>query len=97
MVWGYIGITICIFYLLRNWYVSNFMIPCGEHIVNVYNRAVKYPYLWIKPKLRNYYLLVLNPFLWRFLDIYENDEEGRKIKVLWKQFSKEQKNLRNFK
>ena len=90
---GWILIGICCFYMVRNVYVGSIMFPAGKHIVMIYNRAVGRPYLHIHPTCRNYYLLVLNPFLWKFLDIYINDEEGMKIKVLWKRFSDEQKNL----
>ena len=71
---------------------------CGAQIVNAYNGAFsKRPHLKIYPQTRNYYLVVLNPLWWRFLDIYQNDDDGQKIKVLWKQFSNEQKNLRKLK
>ena len=91
---GYILIGICCFYLIRNLYVGNIMWICGTQIVNAYNRALsKRPYLMVHPKPRNYYLIVLNPFWWRFLDIYQNDDDGQKIKVLWKQFTDKQKNL----
>ena len=93
----WILISICCFYMVRNFYVGSIMFPAGKHIVMIYNHAVGHFYLHIHPTCRNYYLLVLNPFLWKFLDIYINDEEGMKIKVLWKRFSDEQKNLRNFK
>ena len=94
---GYILIGICCFYLIRNFYVGYVMFPCGERIVMAYNTAMARPFLHIHPTPRNYYLLVLNPFLWRFLDIYQNDEEGQKIKVLWKRFCDSQKNSRNLK
>ena len=94
---GYILIGICCFYLIRNFYVGSVMFPLGKRIVDTYNSSMKRTYLHIHPVYRNYYLLVLNPFLWRFLDIYRNDEDGRKIKVLWKEFSELQANLRNMK
>lgn len=97
IIW-YILIGICCFYLIRNFYVGNIMWMGGVQIVSSYNGAIaKRQYLKIRPKMRNYYLVVLNPFWWRFLDIYQNDDDGRKIKVLWKQFSNEQKNLRKLK
>ena len=90
---GWILIGICCFYLIRNVWVGSVMFPAGKYIVMIYNSAVGHFYLHVHPTCRNYYLLVLNPFLWKFLDIYINDEEGMKIKVLWKRFSDEQKNL----
>lgn len=95
---GYILIGICCFYIIRNLYVGSIMWMGGTQIVNSYNGAfAKRPYLKIYPKTRNYYLIVLNPFWWRFLDIYQNDDDGQKIKVLWKRFNDEQKNLRKLK
>ena len=95
---GYILIGICCFYLIRNFYVGSIMWFCGERIVAAYNGAFsKQPYLKIYPKTRNYSLVVLNPFWWRFLDIYQNDNDGLKIKVLWKQFCGSQKNSRKLK
>ena len=95
---GYILIGICCFYLIRNFYVGNIMWMCGVQIVSSYNGAFsKRPYLKICPKMRNYYLVVLNPLWWKFLDIYQNDDDGQKIKVLWKQFNDGQKNLRKLK
>ena len=95
---GYILIGICCFYLIRNFYVGNIMWICGVQVVNSYNRVFsKRPPLKIYPKTRNYYLVVLNPLWWRPLDIYQNDDGGQKIKVLWKQFNDSQKNLRKLK
>ena len=94
---SWILIGICCFYIIRNLYVGSIMFPAGKYIVMIYNWAVGRPYLHIHPTCRNYYLLVLNPFLWKFLDIYISDEEGMKIKVLWKRFSDAQKNSKNFK
>ena len=94
---GYILIGICCFYLIRNLYVGYIMFPAGVQIVKIYNGAMARPFLHIHPTFRNYYLVVLNPFLWRFLDIYQNDEEGLKLKALWKQFCQTQKNSRNLK
>lgn len=91
---GWIFISICCFYIVRNFYVGSVMFPAGKHIVMIYNRSVGKFYLHVHPICRNYYLLVLNPFLWKFLDIYINDEEGMKIKVLWKRFSDEQKKFK---
>jgi hypothetical protein len=63
-----------------------------------YNRVFeKRPFLKISPAYRNYYLLVLNPFRWHFLEVFKNDPDGRKLKVLWKECSEEAKNLRNLK
>lgn len=89
----WILIGICCFYLVRNVYIGSIMFPVGRNIVRAYNRT-NVTYLRIKPSYRNYYLVVLNPFLWRFLDIYANDKDGLKIKALWKTFKNEQKNLR---
>ena len=95
---SWILIGICCFYLLRNFYVSNVMIPLGNQILNTYNRSLeKRPFLKISPAYRNYYLLVLNPFRWHFLAIFKNDHDGRKLKVLWKECSEEVKNLRKLK
>lgn len=95
---GWILIGICCFYLLRNIYVGCIMFPAGRQIVAAYNGACeKYPFLKICPKYRNYYLVVLNPLWWRFLDIYQNDDDGQKIKYKWKQFNDAQKNSRNLK
>ena len=95
---GLIVIGILCFYLLRNFYVSVVMIPLGNKILNTYNMAFeKRPFLKISPAYRNYYLLVLNPFRWHFLEIFKNDHDGRKLKVLWKECFEEVKNLRNLK
>ena len=94
---GYILIGICCFYFIRNIWVGSVMFPVGQRIVDTYNSAMKRTFLHIHPAYRDYYLLVLNPFLWRFLDIYQNDEDGRKIKILWKEFRKTAKNSRNMK
>lgn len=95
---GYILIGICCFYLLRNVWVGSIMFPAGKLIVEAYNGAfLKRPFLRIYPTYRNYYLIVLNPLWWRFLDIYKNDDDGRKIKVLWKEFCRTEKNSRNLK
>ena len=95
---GWILIGICCFYLLRNFYVGSMMVPLGNQILITYNRIFeKRPYLQISPAYRNYYLLVLNPFHWHFLEIFKNDLDGRKLKVLWKECFKEAKNLRNLK
>lgn len=94
---GYILIGICCFYLVRNIWVGSVMFPAGRQIVEAYNCAMRRTYLHIYPTCRNYYLLVLNPLWWRFLDIYKDDADGRKIKVLWKEFRKEEKNSRNMK
>lgn len=94
----YILIGIFCFYLVRNFYVSGVMIPLGNRILTTYNGALeKRPFLKISPTYRNYYLLVLNPFRWHFLEIFKNDHDGRKLKVLWKECFKEAKNLRNLK
>ena len=90
----WILIGICCFYLLRNAYVGNIMFPIGKRIVGAFNDIQKNFHSFICPTPRNYYLLVLNPFWWRFLDIYKNDEAGRKIKLLWKEFCQDMKNLR---
>ena len=95
---GWILIGICCFYLLRNMYVGYIMFPAGRQIVAAYNGACeKYPFLKIYPKYRNYYLVVLNPLWWRFLDIYQDDDDGQKIKYKWKHFNDRQKNSRNLK
>lgn len=90
----WILIGVCCFYLIRNIYVGSIMFPFGKRILKIYNDMQKHFYLFITPNLRNYYLVVLNPFLWKPLDIYANDKDGLKIKILWKTFCDEQKNLR---
>ena len=97
MIVGWILIGICCFYLVRNLYVGYVMFPCGKHILMTHNDVMTVKRLKLFPAYRNYYLLVLNPLWWRFLDIYKNDADGRKIKMLWKQFCVGQKNLRNLK
>jgi hypothetical protein len=95
---GWILIGICCFYIVRNLYVGSIMFPCGYHIVAAYNGALGNRFfLKIRPKYRNYYLVVLNPFWWKFLDVYQDDEDGRKLKYKWKQFRDAQKNSKNFK
>lgn len=84
---GWILIGICIFYLIRNIYVGNIMFPAANHIVQAHNLPFeKRPFLKLYPKYRNYYLIVLNPLWWRFLDVYQNDEDGRKLKYRWNRF-----------
>ena len=94
----WILIGICCFYLFRNIWVGSIMFPLGNQILTAYNGALeKRPFLKISPVYRNYYLLILNPFRWNCLEIFKNDLDGRKLKVLWKECFKEAKNFRNFK
>lgn len=93
---GWILIGICCFYTVRNLYVGSIMFPAAKHIVLAHNTPFeKRPFLKVHPKHRNYYLIVLNPLWWRFLDVYQNDEDGRKLKYRWKELNKTLKFKKN--
>ena len=93
---GWILIGICCFYIVRNYYVGSIMFPAAVHITAVHNIPFnKRPFLKVHPKYRNYYLVVLNPLWWRFLDVYQNDEDGRKLKYRWKELNKTLKFKKN--
>ena len=93
---GWVLIGICCFYIVRNLYVGSVMFPAANHIVLAHNAPFeKRPFLKVHPKHRNYYLIVLNPLWWRFLDVYQNDEDGRKLKYRWKELNKTLKFRKN--
>lgn len=93
---GWILIGICCFYIVRNLYVGSIMFPAASHIVQAHNAPFeKRPFLKVHPKHRNYYLVVLNPLWWRFLDVYQNDEDGRKLKYRWNELNKTLKFKKN--
>ena len=97
LIW-WIVIGIFCFYLLRNFYVSVVMIPLGNQILNTYNRPLeKRPFLKISPAYRNYYLLVLNPFRWHFLEIFKNDHDGRKTKSIVERMLQRSEKFKKFK
>ena len=93
---GWTLIGICCFYIIRNLYVGSVMFPAANHIVLAHNAPFeKRPFLKVHPKHRNYYLIVLNPLWWRFLDVYQNDEDGRKLKYRWNELNKTLKFKKN--
>ena len=86
---GYILIGILGFYLIRNIWAGSVLYPVVEYGLRTFNKDG----FKILP-LRNYYLFVLNPFWWRFVDVFKNKNDRKLIKNAYKAVSEEMKNLK---
>ena len=83
---GYIFIGICCFYLIRNLYVGLLYIWAAEVRKKVEEdlltferfRKIKYGLGCVPLDFRNYYLFVLNPFWWGFIDVFA-DKSWRQL------------------
>ena len=87
MTVGWIIIGILAFYLLRNLIVGTIVYRGGIALVDIWNRNVPVFYK-VKGGFRNYYLFILNPFLWRFTDVVKDKEERETVQNAWKWFNK---------
>ena len=92
----WIGIALCIFYIIRNYYVAYVMFPAGKILVNSWNKAVP-PHLKVRNGLRNYYAVVFNPFIWHFIDVIKDKKERGYVKTAWREWKKAEKNSRKIK
>ena len=77
MVVGWILISICCFYLIRNFYVGTFLYPLARRISKVFIRNNK------NVEFRNYYLFVLNPFWWSFIDVFKDVNQRELMRGVW--------------
>ena len=87
MTVGWIIIGVLAFYLLRNLIVGTIVYRGGIALVDIWNRNVPVFYK-VKGGFRNYYLFILNPFLWRFTDVVKDKEERETVQNAWKWFNK---------
>ena len=87
MTVGWIIIGVLAFYLLRNLIAGTIVYRGGIALVDIWNRNVPVFYK-VKGGFRNYYLFILNPFLWRFTDVVKDKEERETIQNAWKWFNK---------
>lgn len=88
----WILISICCFYLVRNYLAGSFYFMADMIIKNSMELVPRdYHYLIrMHYTCRNYYLFVLNPFWWRVSDIFKRKEVREEIRTY-------AKNLRSFK
>ena len=77
MTIGYVLIGICIFYLIRNFYVGTFLYPLAARISKVFIRNGG------KAEFRNYYLFVLNPCWWSFIDVFKDVNQRELMRGVW--------------
>ena len=83
---GYILIGICCFYIIRNFYVGLLYTWAAEvrrkvekDLLTVERRKkLKYGLGYTPLDFRNYYLFVLNPFWWGFIDVFA-DKNWRQL------------------
>ena len=87
MTVGWIIIGVLAFYLLRNLIAGTIVYRGGIALVDIWNRNVPVFYK-VKGGFRNYYLFILNPFLWRFTDVVKDKEERETVQNAWKWFNK---------
>ena len=80
----WILIGICCFYLGRNFYVGFLFSAAGiiknkveKDLSRVYGKLQNKP-MFVPIRFRNYYLFVFNPFWWRLVDVFA-DEDWRQL------------------
>jgi len=87
----WIGIGICCFYILRNFYVG-FLYQITDIDIKAIIKitGVKVQEICIKDLMarRNYYLFVFNPFWWRLSDVFKDKKVREQVKKHMKNLGK---------
>lgn len=79
----WILIGLCVFYIIRNYIAGSLLYPACDSIVKIWDKVVP-PSKRVGSARKNYYLFVLNPFLWTFFSPLKKTKNSVEMKEAWK-------------